>query len=199
VEVPCPFFSRFSFPSISVDEEDLACLASPGWINDEVMNSYISLLASQSPANVGHTNSFFYAKLERDGPEAAACWEGVRGGLVRRFDAFMIPICIAGEHWILAAIDFMRNRLCIYDSFRGEFPEIADTINEFLAFQGSGALPVVYPEVPQQTNGYDCGVFVMMFARCICFGAALDSFGQPDMDTIRGEIDAELRDAMETQ
>jgi Ulp1 family protease len=193
-----PFFFAGPSPSISVDDDDLTCLMSHEWINDQVLNSYISLLVSQSPANVGYTNSFFYPKLKRDGPEAAACWCGIKGTPIRRFDIFMIPICV-DDHWILVAVNFMSGRICIYDSFRGEFPEFADTINRFLAFQGGSQLPVVYTDVPEQTNGYDCGVFVMMFARCICFGAALDSFAQSDMDTIREEIYAELQDAIETQ
>lgn len=27
----------------------------------------------------------------------------------------------------------------------------------------SKTMPVLYPKVPQQENGYDCGVFVMLF------------------------------------
>jgi hypothetical protein len=39
----------------------------------------------------------------------------------------------------------------------------------------------------------------MVFARCICFGEAFDSFGQLDMEMIRNEIHAELRNALGTQ
>jgi Ulp1 family protease len=185
-------FPRVRSVSISVNDSDLSCLRGHAWINDEVLNAYISLLASRSSSNIGHTNSFFYQKLERDGPEAVSCWQGIKGALISRFDIFVIPICV-GLHWILAAFDFVDAQLCVYDSFHGSFPEIVARLNNFLAFQGGEPLPVAYPDVPSQTNGYDCGVFVMRLARCIFAGEPFDSFTQRDMPNIRANILTELR------
>jgi Ulp1 family protease len=187
-------FPRVRSVSISVDKDDLRCLRGREWVNDQVINAYISLMVSRCARNIGYTNTFFYHKLERDGPEAASCWHGIKGAPISRYDIFIIPVCI-GVHWILAAFDFIDAQLCIYDSFHGQFPEIANRLNEFIAFQGDEPFPVAYPAVPSQTNGYDCGIFVMQCARCLCTGEAFDSFSQRDMPAIRANILAELRAA----
>jgi Ulp1 family protease len=188
------FVSRF--PIVSIDEEDLNCLYGREWINDQVLNGYLALLASQCEPRIGYTNSFFFKKLERDGPEAASCWHGIKGKLISpRYDHFIIPICF-GHHWISAVFNFVDGQLWILDSFHGEFRDVAKLLNGFLEFLGETPLSEIYPNVPRQTNGWDCGVFVMQFARCIFRGVPWDSFSQAEMPRIRTEILKELKEAM---
>jgi Ulp1 family protease len=180
---------------ITVDMSDLSCLYGRDWINDEVLNSYISLVVSESDLNVGCTNSFFYNKLVRDGCETAASWQGIKNQPIDRYSMFMIPIC-CGVHWILAVFDFIGGQLAILDSLGGEHPEVAKRLGDFFVSQGGGTMPVVHPEVPMQCNGDDCGVFVMEFAHCICTGQPLNSFEQTDIPRFRTDIRARLQAVM---
>jgi Ulp1 family protease len=182
-------------PSLCFDRADLACLSGHEWINDQVLNSYISLVASESNANIGHTNSFFFKKLERDGCEAAAPWHGIKNQPLNTYSLFLVPVCW-GVHWVLAVFDFVEGQLAILDSLHRELRAIAERLNGFLEWQIGSPLPVVFPEVPEQRNGYDCGVFVMEFARRIFAGEPLDSFSQADIPRMRREIKERLEAAI---
>jgi Ulp1 family protease len=49
-----------------------------------------------------------------------------------------------------------------------------------------------FKNLPQQDNGYDCGVFVCMFARCISFNLEM-KFKQSDMPNCRMLIEDEIK------
>lgn len=193
-------FLRSEFPvqrtsRIRLDADDISCLRYHEWLNDEVVNSYISILASQSSDLIGFTDSFFTKKVERDGYEAAFCWKGVKGRAINRYNAFIVPIC-TGVHWILACFDFVHERLMVMDSFHGKHESTANLLNGFLEAQGVEPLQVYYPEVPSQLNGYDCGVFILKLCECLFAGVDLMSFTQADIPNARKHIRRELIDAM---
>ena len=47
------------------------------------------------------------------------------------------------------------------------------------------------PSIPSQDNGYDCGVFLLTFAKCILFNKPFD-FSNDDMLSMRDKIKNEL-------
>ena len=49
----------------------------------------------------------------------------------------------------------------------------------------------VPPQIPQQTNGFDCGVFLLMFAKYLLLGKEF-SFSCKDMTYLREQIKEEL-------
>jgi sentrin-specific protease 1 len=181
-------------PLLTFSHADLGCLDDSGWINDEVLNSYLSLLSTQSNTSVGYTNTHFFPKLRRDGCKAASCWRGIRELLSSCYSVFLIPVCL-GLHWILAVVDLPNGNLSILDSFNNAHLDVAEALNEFLASADLGPLPVVHPYVPEQQNSYDCGVFVMMFARCFFLGMDIQSVNQRMMPNARRMIYQELCDA----
>lgn len=178
-------------PKISFDPQELECLYDGQWLNDAILNSYISLMASKSEYNVGYTNSFFYKKLERDGCKAASMWQGIKGQPINQYDRFFIPICL-GVHWISAEINFFENHIAVLDSFNTPHKNIGRKLNEFLEFQGIDPLPVIFPRVPQQLNGDDCGVFTIQFGRAVFFNFDFNYFSQSDIPLVREQIYDEL-------
>lgn len=183
-------------PRLTFDDDDLMCLSDGEWLNDQVVNSYITLMASRSEKNIGFTNTFFMKKLERDGPESAACWQGVKGQPIYRYDMFLVPIQ-HGCHWILACFDFLSSQLLIFDGFHHQYENVAATLNSFLEYQGADGLSVSYPRCPSQLNGYDCGVFLLKFAECLFFDFDLNSFNQSHMSAMRRRVKRELREAVQ--
>lgn len=189
------FYER-PFIAPKYDLADLECLEGTQWINDAVLNSYLSIcfnsIDEYDERKIGLTNSFFMKTIERDGNyQAASFWQGIKGQPINKYDLFFIPIC-SGYHWILAVIDFISNEIQIYDSLHGQYSSIVKTLNGFLRFQGLDTLHSYYPMVPTQRNGYDCGVFVMEFGRCLLLGDDINSFSQRDIPEARKRIYAQL-------
>lgn len=182
-------------PKISFEFSDLNCLAPTQWLNDAVINSYMNLMKSKTSENIGSTNTFFYAKLERDGPESAVMWEGIKGEKLNIYEKFLIPVC-SGAHWILICCDFVQNELQVLDPLGGMYHSKANTINGFLSYQGIPTLPVKHPRVPSQHNGYDCGVFLLSNARCHFFNNGIYNFSQGDIPNMRRKIKQELLDCV---
>ena len=178
-------------PKISFEIEDLKCLEGPFWINDSVINSYLSLMKSRTVQNVGSTNSFFFTKLKKDGPVEASVWEGIKGMPINRYDIFLIPVC-TGSHWFLILVDFIHEELCVLDSLGTRHDNEAMLINNFLAFQCIEKLPIVQKEVPQQMNGFDCGAFLLQNAHCLIFNDGIFNYSQTDMPRVRERIKREL-------
>lgn len=188
------FYER-PFISPKFDLEDLDCLRGCQWIDDAVLNSYLSICYNQISENderkIGLTNTFFMKKVERDGFQAASDWQGIKGQPINNYDFFFVPICY-GHHWILAVVDFTNNEIKIYDSLHGQYSKVVKTLNGFLQFQGIKPLNATYPMVPSQHNGYDCGVFVMEFGRCLLLRENINSFSQKDIPGARERIYSEL-------
>jgi hypothetical protein len=195
---PCAFatiqFSPHSQSRCTLSACDLDCLKAGEWINEEILNSYLSLLSAQSQKPVGVTNSHFYNKLVRDGPEAASCWPEIGEMLTGHFLRFLIPICI-NTHWILGKLDFQKRQLSILDSLNRKYDDVARQLNDFLKFGNLEPLEVCYPKVAKQRNSWDCGVFLMMFARSIFLGGALKKVTQSEMSAARKMIREKLREA----
>jgi len=178
-------------PKFSIDYHDLDSLKGKSWLNDSVINTYLSIMKYHSNESVGSTNTFFYNKLSRDGPEEASNWEGIKKVPLNVFDHFLIPIC-AGSHWILIDVNFKEECIDILDPLGGNYRSHYRKINEFLEFQNIPPLPIRYPQVAQQQNGYDCGVFLLQNAFCIFYQKDFRSYSQADIPMIRKRIYKEL-------
>lgn len=178
-------------PRISFEYSELSCLRPTAWLNDAVLNSYLNLMKSKTLENIGSTNSFFYNKLERDGPQAAENWEGISGQKLNRYEKFLIPVC-SGAHWILMCLDFIQNELQVLDPLHGRYNRKAEVVNSFLQYQKIPKLTITHPHVPDQENGYDCGVFLLSAARCHFFNNGIYNYSQKDMPEMRRKIKQDL-------
>jgi sentrin-specific protease 1 len=161
-------------------------------LNDAVINAYLALLADRSDFSdeIGFTNTFFMNKLRRDGCSAASEWTGISGTRLDTFGKFLVPVQ-AGSHWIMLEVDFAKALVNVLDSLGSRGRSFAQTLINFLKFQGiDRKFSIKFPPVPQQTNTHDCGVFLLMFAKCIFERLPLDhgSFGQKEAVAFRQTI-----------
>jgi hypothetical protein len=114
-------------------------------------------------------------------------------------DLILIPVNVEREHWYLAVIDFRTKTTRVYDSLY-DYP-YANTHTRLMAWladawdaqqhlSSSSFDPdewtVKPPDAnrPRQTNGYDCGVFVCLYAAYLSLGKSFN-FGQGDTLGIR--------------
>ena len=106
------------------------------------------------------------------------------------FDLILFPIhLITSKHWVLAAAFPKQKQIIYFDSLGGTGSKYCQTISNFFK--------VRYPQedmskwnlsnsnnIPRQTNGIDCGVFVCQMAERLSRRAPFD-FNQEQMPAIR--------------
>ncbi|KAL4452571.1 hypothetical protein ABPG75_008233 [Micractinium tetrahymenae] len=207
--------------AIQLTRRDMACMASLQWLNDEVINLYISLLlerdAQRRKQGKGprcHFFSTFFAnKLYKDAGaynyDLVRRWtlpkrlkaSGQASDSILDCDRVILPVH-QGLHWVCAVIDLQQKKFVYYDSLRGEDQRCLQHLAEYLrdeyknkrGEQRDDVLdwPREFPKrIPRQRNGCDCGVFTLLFAS----HAGSDSpmrFSQEQMDDWRVHIVHEL-------
>ncbi|XP_054653572.1 sentrin-specific protease 2 [Dunckerocampus dactyliophorus] len=190
---------------LRITQRDLATLQEGGWLNDEVINFYLSLVMKQcsDPAagvRVYSFSTFFYPKLRGGGGA------GQPGGhaAVRRwtkvvdlflYDLVLVPLHL-GVHWALAVIDLKAKTVKSYDSMGQRHDDICSLLllylkEEHKAKKGRELDSAKWTvscmrasEIPQQKNGSDCGVFACKYAEYIAKGRPL-TFKQWHMPLFR--------------
>ena len=112
-------------------------------------------------------------------------------------DFIFIPCCPeGGDHWCLLVVQPKQKLMAFLDSMAGDYVKPTATtamgkmwsllqrngnnlsINEWRFVTNTPT------EIPQQSNGFDCGVFVCLFARClISKGVMVNQSDIPDFRT----------------
>ncbi len=102
--------------NISITRKDIQTLKGLNWLNDEIINFYMSLIAERSKQNdikIHTFTTFFYPKLLKDGFQSLKRW--TRKVDIFSFDLILVPIHL-GLHWTLAVIDLACKEIRYYDS-----------------------------------------------------------------------------------
>ena len=189
--------------SISIKRRDLQTLNGASWLNDEVINFYLNLLATRSGVDeslpsVHVMSTFFYQKLSSAGYKGVQRW-------TRRVDIFakdmvLVPIHL-GMHWCLAVVDFARKSLVYYDSLRGENSACLNALAGYVCSESVNKKGVEFSlddwticcaaDVPEQQNGSDCGVFACQYAEFLLRRCSF-TFSQQDMPYFRKKMVYEI-------
>lgn len=102
--------------NISITRKDMQTLKGLNWLNDEIINFYMSLIAErskQTDIKIHTFTTFFYPKLLKDGFQSLKRW--TRKVDIFSFDLILVPIHL-GLHWTLAVIDLACKEIRYYDS-----------------------------------------------------------------------------------
>ncbi|KAI1495273.1 hypothetical protein F5X96DRAFT_2513 [Biscogniauxia mediterranea] len=111
-------------------------------------------------------------------------------------DTVLIPVNL-GNHWTLLVIRPTRRTISYVDSFQSSGErQLAHALNWLRLFLGdkyrSWEWTDVHFTVPSQTNGYDCGMFVITNSIYLALGLDPNSYTQADMPLQRRRIAAML-------
>lgn len=206
-----------SYFNVKITREKLECLRPCEWLNDEVINFYFKLLQERSEKSPGlpqcwFTNSFFWEKLSGGAAvsNAAYSYGDVRRWTVRAaidifaMDYVVIPMNIGEMHWALSIMDFRTSSFRYMDSMRcppcenlehylRRYLEDEHVSKKGAPFVGADAwhMAPVDPQLPQQDNGFDCGVFTCFYADFFSAGQAIE-FGQFDIPALRARLAARI-------
>ncbi|KAF8822934.1 Ulp1 protease family, C-terminal catalytic domain-containing protein [Cardiosporidium cionae] len=140
--------------NITIKREHLQCLLPHGWLNDEIINFYMSMLQERNSLQVKVDdsalkcwlfNTFFFQKMMNDNNEGTYSYDAVKefdpDRWTRRkkvdifsMDMIIVPINISQSHWILGIVDMRKSHRCIslYDSLHGTNERWFTTIRNYL-------------------------------------------------------------------
>ncbi|KAM6912845.1 sentrin-specific protease 2 [Xenentodon cancila] len=189
---------------LRITQRDLVTLQEGSWLNDEVINFYLSLITERSSGEAGRLkvytfSTFFFPKLRGGGSGQAGGHAAVKRWTkavdLFLFDLILVPLHL-GVHWAMAVIDLKSKTVKSYDSMGQRHDDICSLLLLYLKEEHKtkkgreldGARWTVGSlkanEVPQQKNGSDCGVFACKYADYIAKGKSL-TFKQRHMPLFR--------------
>ncbi|KAJ0811708.1 putative Ulp1 peptidase [Helianthus annuus] len=191
--------------NITISGEVLRCLRPGAWLNDEVINLYLELLKEREKKEpkkflkCHFFNTFFYKKLisGRTGYDYKSVrrWTTQRklGYSLLECDKIFVPVH-KEIHWCLAVINKKEEKFQYLDSLGGVDKQVMRVlaryvVDEFKDKNGedidvSSWQQEYVTDLPNQENGFDCGVFMIKYADFYSRGLGL-CFKQEHMPYFR--------------
>ncbi|XP_057668612.1 sentrin-specific protease 1-like [Diorhabda carinulata] len=188
--------------SLSIKRRDLLTLADLNWLNDEIINFYMNMIIERGEnpkwPKAYAFNTFFYPKLLRDGYHSLRRW-------TKKIDIFAnalicIPIHL-GFHWCMAIIDLRAKYIRYYDSTGNSNNRCLKALKKYLEDEhlDKKKCPLYttdfklenLKDIPQQSNGNDCGIFTCTYAEFITRDAKI-GFDQEHIPYLRKKMAVEV-------
>lgn len=193
---------------IDVKIHDLHTLQDGRWLNDTVIDFYMSMVTERSKTTPDKLPScfvfstHFFSTLENKGYKTVARWAKRKGVDVTKVDYVFVPINRFNTHWCLAVINNKEKRFDFYDSMSGAGSRALELLKDYMYQQAADMHPEIeanyedYMEgslkCPQQQNSHDCGVFVCKMVDVLSRDKDIMTFSQEDMPNIRRRIVYEI-------
>lgn len=195
--------------NIEITTKDLFTLSDRKWLNDSVIDFYMSLIndraqRDESLPSIHAFSSYFFTTLRDRGYSGVKKWAKRAKVDVTNVDYIFIPINIYQSHWALGRINNKKRSFEYYDSLFGTGTQILDKLEEYMVgetkrlygesmngidyskYEFNGAMPC-----PTQQNGFDCGVFTCTMADYLSREVPM-LFTQTDMPTLRRRMAYEI-------
>ncbi|KAM7278343.1 hypothetical protein ACFE04_005477 [Oxalis oulophora] len=186
---------------IDITGKMLQCLRPGQWLNDEVINVYLELLKERERREpkkflkCHFFNTFFYNKVRGGGFKAVKRWTTIRklGYYLADCDKIFVPIH-KQVHWCSAIINAKDKKFQYLDSLKGRDPEVLKALASYYVEEvkhksgkdidvSSWGMEFV-EDLPEQENGFDCGMFMVKYADFYSRGVGL-CFNQAHMPYFR--------------
>ena len=118
--------------------------------------------------------------------------------LVTTKSKIYMPVCTYNIHWILFEINNEDKTINVYDSCRRtDYNKWVSTVREFLRKVTKINYKHKYHRaVPLQTDGCNCGLFVLKNIECLVFKNGNYDYAQKDMIDIRKRVKKEIIEYM---
>ncbi|ANB13591.1 SUMO protease ULP1 [Sugiyamaella lignohabitans] len=189
---------------VDLQVQDVRSLADASWLNDNVIDFYLAMATEKANKNSDLTSfafsTHFFSKLEGpQGYKAVSRWAKRKNIDVTKLDFVFVPINLSNVHWCLAVINNREKKFEFYDSMGGDGSRSLSKLCDYMVNEADRITPgqheahvekyssyerVSRASCPQQTNGYDCGVFTCKNVELLSAGRKL-TYRQADMKNIR--------------
>ncbi|KAI1323829.1 hypothetical protein F5Y16DRAFT_424622 [Xylariaceae sp. FL0255] len=182
------------------------------WLNDDIIYNSLCCIANyvneaagvkdrvDAPKCVAFTSLYwktFIADNKKVYPRTLLRGWNLTPQNFHEVETILVPIN-DGVHWTVMVVRPQRKEIAFLDSFRGLGINHLDFMREWLRrFLGESVYidkewRMRHPEVPPQSNSYDCGVFVITNSMLMSLGIDPLSYSQNDMKLQRLRIAAML-------
>ena len=152
-------------------------------MNDNIVDAFICLRvslyqesASSEQASMFHMDTKIVESLKKHGITDRILSYGLREKLLEK-DVIICPVNVEGNHWILFLVCPNLEVIACLDSLHRVNRPIFEMLSQFL-----GALKWIQPkeskkfewtfneplDIERQKNGFDCGVYVCLWAEKVC-------------------------------
>ncbi|XP_016998257.3 interaptin isoform X2 [Drosophila takahashii] len=191
--------------NMHITRRDIRTMLDGEWLNDEVINFYMNLMTERSEKRPGELpatyamNTFFVPRLLQAGHAGVKRW--TRKVDIFSKDVIPVPVHVNGVHWCMAIIHMRNKTIHYYDSMGQPNQPVLNALEAYLReesldkrkqpFDTSVFKIESAPNVPQQQNGSDCGVFSCMFAEYISRDVPI-TFCQTEMEYFRRKMVLEI-------
>jgi sentrin-specific protease 1 len=166
------FYKSLEGPFISkgyeLHKDDLLILLSNRWLNDKIINCYLELLQDYDK-DIYVFSTYFYTNLRNNGLSKVIKYTAKMD--IFQYKYLFFPVHL-DSHWVLVCLDVKKGILEYRDSFVKYNKKVMDDIEEYLLYERMRLYKerTVFSKfsitsVDVQYNGYDCGVFILMYAK----------------------------------
>ena len=169
-----------SYNDCVLRQSDLAILNSPNYLNDRIIEFYFSYLSSCHPSEHILLVPPSIAYWTMNCPDTDSLKEFLQPLNIPSKKLIIFPVndnddvaaAGGGSHWSLLAYEKTTNVFVHHDSLGGSNKYDAKRLYESLIPHMGVDIPrpgfIESDCTPQQSNGYDCGLYVIAIAKEIC-------------------------------
>ncbi|CAG9317443.1 unnamed protein product [Blepharisma stoltei] len=171
--------------SITIRESDFSRLNPIEFLNDNLVDFFIKYFITESNKdNFFAFSSFFYVSIVESGYDKVLKWN--KGCDIFEKDFWIIPIA-DNNHWLLLIVAYpqyvfienseIQPAILLFDSLSFGMEDLAHMVRIYIGLEWAQKqgleydsvqeddIPLVIPSVPQQNNWWDCGIYVINYAK----------------------------------
>ncbi|KAJ9669505.1 hypothetical protein H2201_000372 [Coniosporium apollinis] len=197
----------------SLTAGDMARLKPGVWLNDNIINAYLTHMVDAAHEKVGYTksskkpptyhafNTHFFSNISEKGPDSVHRWltrAHLDGTKLLSVKKIFVPVNCSNSHWTLMVISPQDRTIEYLDSLGAGGGNRFNVVKNWLRYELKGDYveadwTLIEHQSPQQNNHSDCGAFV-------CFNSyarlrnlePMNVFEAKDMPSGRKQIAATL-------
>ena len=183
--------------SIKLKRDDLKCLGNFQWLSDIVIDAYLKFIINNSRKRIGTTNTFFGKILNKKevNNNRLKEWEGISKFLNGEFEHFFIPIATRA-HWVLFDVLYEENTIRVYDSLARKNDALGKKLLKFINEETKKVFKLESVKCGHQENSFDCGVFILAFAKAISLDRDVKTINQKEISEFRKTIRSDLNQVL---
>ena len=148
--------------TIELRKRDFLTLDKENWLNDNIIFSYLNFVCDETAYIF---DSILFSKIKSLGFPIGESY--IRNFKIENYKEIIFPIN-SNSHWKLCHADVKKHKFYMYDSMISIYQNYdVYVVQKILEFCSRSTWDFETIQCSRQTNGHDCGIYVLEFARKI--------------------------------